>query len=173
MSSSVSLRVGIAISSVVIFTLASCDRRRAEKQDTTSFHPPTTSHRVSLNDGGVSIDPHARSTTPEEAAGAQYLCSACYKTVSQAHVHVIPWFNDSTQDYVTAFRCDDDWLTSLDETRKHFLANLGHAEDRDKFVAFFQRHNVVGLKSSDAAQLKSDGLEILNKLQKTQLVLSP
>lgn len=64
-------------------------------------------------------------------------------------------------------------LSSLDETRAHFLASLEHSEDREKFAAFFERHQLFGLAAAEAAALKRDGLAILDKIRNKQIVLSP
>jgi len=170
--SSVWIFVGaVGFGAVLGFT--ACSRRPADDADHTRFRPPTELHTVSLTDGGIAIDPQPRAVTADEATGSEYMCSSCYKAFSQAHIHVIPWFNDSLSDYVTTFRCDDDWLSSLDETRAHFLASVEHPEDRARFVAFFARHQLSGLDASDAAALRSDGLALLDKIRAKQIVLSP
>jgi hypothetical protein len=156
-----------------VLVFAACSRRRADDADHTRFRPPTELHAVSITDAGIAVDPHARTVTADEAAGSEYMCSTCFKVVSQAHIHVIPWFNDSEGDYVTTFRCDDDWLSSLDETRAHFLAGVEHPQDRAKFVAFFERHQLSGLDASDAAALRRDGLALLDKIRAKQIVLPP
>jgi hypothetical protein len=170
--SSVSRSTRIAVLGAVLVT-AACSKRQADESDHSRFRPPTEGHAVSLDDGGLRVDPHSKAITSTEAAESMYMCSECFKTVSQAHVHVIPWFNDSLDNYVTTFRCDDHWLSSLDETRAHFLANLEHSEDREKFVAFFERHQLSGLGAADAAALKRDGLAILDKIRNKQIILSP
>jgi len=134
-----------------LLVFAACNRRPVDDADHTRFHPPTELHAVSITDGGIAVDPHSTKVTADETGEPEYMCSRCYKVVSQAHVHVIPWFNDSMGEYVTTFRCDDDWLSSLDETRAHFS----------------------GLNSSDAAALRRDGLALLDKIRAKQIILSP
>ena len=161
----------VLLGAVVVFAV--WGRRRVDDAEPTRFHPPTELHAVSVTDAGIAIDPHPRTVTADEAAGAEYMCSSCYKVVSQAHIHVIPWFNDSVGDYVTTFRCDDDWLSSLDETRAHFLASVEHPQERAKFVAFFERHQLSALDGSDPAALRREGLALLDKIRTKQIVLSP
>lgn len=169
--SSVSTFAGIAVLCAVLI-LVSCSGR-ADEGDHSRFRPPTEGHAVSLDDGGAHVDPHPKTITAAEAAGSTYMCSKCLKVITQAHIHVIPWFNDSLDNYVTTFRCDDDWLSSLDETRAHLLANLEHPADREKLVAFFERHQLSRLDAADAAAFKRDSLAILDKIRNKQLVLSP
>jgi hypothetical protein len=160
----------VAVGAVLAF--AAYSRRRADDSEPRHLRP-TEAHAVSLTDAGIAIDPQPKLLTASEAAGAEYMCSACFNVVSQARVHVIPWFNNEMGDYVTTFRCDDDWLASLDETRAHFLSSVEHAEDRAKFVAFFERHRRSGLDAADAAALRRDGLSLLDKIRAKQIVLSP
>ena len=50
---------------------------------------------------GIEMEAGLRApTSPEDEPapdGPAYLCSACFATVSQNQVHVIPWFNDSSR----------------------------------------------------------------------------
>jgi len=75
--------------------------------------------------------------------------------------------------YVTTYRCDEDWLSSLEETRKHFLAHIGEVEDREKLVAFFRRHDIPVPQVVDATKWKTEGSALLDKIQKRELILSP
>lgn len=158
---------------IAVLVFAARMRRQADDADHARFHAPTEGHAVSLTDGGIAVDPRPTILTADESAGSEYMCSSCYKTFSQAHIHVIPWFNDSMGDYVTTFRCDDDWLSSLDETRAHFLASVEKPEDRARFVAFFERHQLSGLDASNAAVLRREGLALLDKIRAKQIILSP
>jgi hypothetical protein len=141
--------------------------------DPTVFHPSTENHAVTISDAGrVHIDPVARTSSPEEAAKVPYMCSRCYKTVPQAEVHVIPWYDDSERDYVTTFLCDADFHVSLEETRHHVSANANDAADRARFAAFFERHQLPGVDAASPAY-KHDALAILDKIEKRTLVVSP
>jgi len=161
----------VVVGAVLVFAVSG--RRPADDADHTRFRPPTEGYSVSLTDGGVTVDPEPKILTAGEAAGSEYLCSKCLKLFPQAHIHVIPSFDDSMANYITTFRCDDDWLSSLDETRAHFLASVEHPQDRARFVAFFERHKLSGLDASDPAVLRRDGLVLLDKIRARQIVLSP
>jgi hypothetical protein len=47
----------------------------------------------------------------------QILCSGCLRVIPESFVHVIPHFNCDVGGYVTIFRCEQCWLSALEETR--------------------------------------------------------
>ena len=61
--------------------------------------------------------------------------------VAESHIHVVPGFNETAGGYVTSYRCDDCWLTTLDET----AARLATCEDEEEIASlciFFERYNI-------------------------------
>lgn len=100
------------------------------------------------------------------------MCSQCYRVVTQEHVHVIPWFNESLNNYVTTFRCDEHWQASLAETRAHFLADAAGSAERAKLIEFFVSHEVP-FRTTTAAEREHEALDMLTRLANRELVLSP
>lgn len=82
-------------------------------------------------------------------SGPDVLCSACYSIAPSATAHVIPWWNAGAEDFFTTFRCENCWLSSLDET----VEKVSTLDDdaRKKFVEFLRRHKVDGLADSAAS----------------------
>ena len=69
----------------------------------------------------------------------QVLCSACLEVYPESTIHVIPWFNDSAEAYVTTYRCERCWLPSLADTS----ARLSDTPDDDEIASaaeFFERY---------------------------------
>lgn len=71
----------------------------------------------------------------------QALCSACFTGVPVARAHVVPHYNDMLLGYVTAYRCENCWLKTLDETRDR-LAACTDPEEVATAAAFFERYKV-------------------------------
>ena len=77
----------------------------------------------------------------ENAEERQVACSACLKIFSEHLVHVIPYYNNDAEGYVTTYRCGECWLPALAETR----ARLNSTEDEAEIAsaaAFFERYGV-------------------------------
>ncbi|HSO00772.1 MAG TPA: hypothetical protein VLS89_20915, partial [Candidatus Nanopelagicales bacterium] len=72
------------------------------------------------------------------------LCSACFRALPASQIRVIPWHNESVDNFVTTFRCGDCVATSLAETR----ARLDAGDDREvvRLAEFFGRHAVMILE---------------------------
>jgi hypothetical protein len=162
---------GVVALAIAVTVLVVAVRKPDAPSRPTEFLPPTVGYSVTLDDGGARIAPEPKLLSKSETA--QYMCSKCLRVVSQEHVHVIPWFNDTLGDYVTTFRCDDDWQASLSETRVRFLAHLDDADERSRFVAFFARHGIDGLDADDRERLQRDGSALLDQIARRQVVLSP
>jgi hypothetical protein len=78
---------------------------------------------------------------PEDSEERQILCSGCLQVFPESLVHVIPYFNDRANAYVTTYRCERCWLPALEETRARLAATRSDAEIVSA-GAFFQRHGV-------------------------------
>lgn len=162
---------GVVAISIAVAVLIVVVRQPDTPSRPTAFHPPTVGHAVSIDDGSAQIA--TEPTVLRDPEAAQYMCSKCLRVVSKEHVHVIPWFNESLGDYVTTFRCDDDWQISLSETRMRFLAHVDDPAERSSFVAFFARHGIKGLDANDRARLERAGIELLGQIARQKVVLSP
>lgn|SRR4051812_20778272 len=162
---------GVVALGIAVTVLFIAVRKPEAPSGPAEFTPPTVGYSVTLDDGGVRIASEPKLLGKSETA--QYMCSKCLRVVSQEHVHVIPWFNDTVGDYVTTFRCDDDWQASLSETRVRFLAHLDDAGERSRFAAFFARHGIDGLDADDRERFKRDGSALLDQIARKQVVLSP
>jgi hypothetical protein len=77
---------------------------------------------------------------PAEAGPAMF-CSGCFTICSGPSAHVIPWWNDTAEDFLTTFRCERCWLKSLDET----FGKITDWDDgvREKFCQFLDRHRLA------------------------------
>src|SRR5580698_1630675 len=71
----------------------------------------------------------------------QVLCSGCGQVVPESAVYVIPFFNDYAGGYVTTYRCEQCWESSLEDTRTR-LADTEDETEIASAAAFFERHNV-------------------------------
>jgi len=69
------------------------------------------------------------------------LCSACFESVPVPKTHVIPSYNDVLQMYVTTYRCETCWLTTLDATRDR-LSACEDAAEVATCAEFFERYKV-------------------------------
>ncbi len=76
---------------------------------------------------------------PEERCIA---CSGCLRLVSERLVHVIPYFNNDVRGYVTTYRCEQCWRTSLAETRLR-LENTKDEIELESAVTVFERQGVI------------------------------
>jgi hypothetical protein len=52
----------------------------------------------------------------------QVVCSQCLEIVDEPAVHVLPWFNDDMDAFVTTYRCEACWPSSLEQTRARIAA---------------------------------------------------
>jgi hypothetical protein len=78
---------------------------------------------------------------PEDSEERQILCSGCLQLFPVSLVHVIPYYNDRVNAYVTTYRCEQCWIPALEETRTRLAATQSEAEIVSA-GAFFQRHGV-------------------------------
>jgi hypothetical protein len=76
--------------------------------------------------------------TPEER---QFVCSGCLQIVPESLIHVLPYFNDTVNRYVTTYRCETCWLPALDETRTH-LAKAEDWAEISSLAGCFESHGV-------------------------------
>ena len=79
--------------------------------------------------------------TSNEPDERQFVCSACLEVVPESLIHVLPQFNDDVGGYVTAFRCERCWLTSLDETLIR-VSKMEHPDEAESLGGFFERYGV-------------------------------
>lgn len=78
---------------------------------------------------------------PDDPEERQIICSGCLQGFPEFLVHVIPYFNNSVNRYVTTYRCEQCWIPALEETRTR-LANTQNETEIVSAGAFFQRHGV-------------------------------
>ena len=76
---------------------------------------------------------------------ASALCSDCCRALPASQIRVIPWYNDSANDYVTTFRCSECLPKGLAETRAHLEA--GGDREVTRLSEFFGRHAVTILEA--------------------------
>ena len=103
------------------------------------------------------------------------LCSACMTTSQVAEAHVIPWWNDDRQDFLTTYRCGGCFLKSIGETRSKI--SLLDADIREKFCEFLERHGYT----MDAQVIREASLEdaarmigtVLDAIESGDVRLSP
>ncbi|HXC27094.1 MAG TPA: hypothetical protein VNV38_03995 [Stellaceae bacterium] len=74
-----------------------------------------------------------------EEAERQVLCSRCLEVFAESQIHVIPWFNETAERYITTYRCEQCWLPSLAETRTRLSVMQDEAEIADA-AEFFKRN---------------------------------
>ncbi|MGC3968504.1 MAG: hypothetical protein QM775_14335 [Pirellulales bacterium] len=108
-------------------------------------------------------------------AGPTLICSGCYTICRGSAAHVIPWWNESQNDFVTTYRCDGCLLQSLDETEAKVRA--WDASTRDKFCEFLQRHRLPDLAGqiheAPLPEATRPALAFLNRLRSGEHRLSP
>lgn len=77
----------------------------------------------------------------EEDGERQAMCSGCGAVVAESDIHVIPHFNETANQYVTTFRCENCWHAALTATRKR----LGDAaaDEIALLVSFFERYGYI------------------------------
>jgi hypothetical protein len=75
-----------------------------------------------------------------EGSERSVFCSGCYNVFPESKIHVIPHFNETVMNYVTTYRCNECWLSALDDTTKR-LARAS-ANELAQVAEFFGRHNV-------------------------------
>ena len=68
-------------------------------------------------------------------------CSGCFTVFAEAKIHLIPCYNDTLRNYVTAYRCESYWLDGIDETRKRIELTESSGEI-ELAAEFFKRHAV-------------------------------
>src|SRR5947209_723365 len=71
----------------------------------------------------------------------QVVCSGCLQVVPESRIVVIPFYNGDSRGYVTTFRCDRCWSSSLGETRTRLRSTEDDAEIASA-AAFFERHGI-------------------------------
>jgi hypothetical protein len=79
--------------------------------------------------------------TTEDPEERQVMCSGCTAVFPESEVHVIPYFNNDAQGYVTTYRCEQCWIPALARTSVE-LANTEDEALIASAVAFFRRHGV-------------------------------
>jgi hypothetical protein len=79
--------------------------------------------------------------TTEDPEELQVCCSGCMAVFPESEIHVIPYFNNDAQGYVTTYRCEQCWIPALARTSVE-LATTGDAAMVASAVAFFRRHGV-------------------------------
>ena len=103
------------------------------------------------------------------------MCSDCMSVRPMSDIHVIPWWNQSAQDFVTTYRCGQCWRKSLAETRS-LIKNLD-LDKRDKFCQFLDRHGCAALADpARTASMEGAGKffdEVLNVMESGGLRLEP
>ena len=92
------------------------------------------------------------------------LCSSCFKLCTGDNAHVIPWWNDILENFVTTYRCGNCWLTSLDETKVRI--NVLDEDSRDKFCAFMERHKHAGRAKSIRLASLAEASRMINEFLK-------
>lgn len=107
---------------------------------------------------------------------ASVVCSGCFQIASGPEAHVIPWFNDSVNDYLTTYRCEICWKASLEETRERVRAHHQDSRELSLFFEFFKRHGVVVLEHERGdppdRQLPL-ALALLDQIEQRKLILNP
>jgi hypothetical protein len=100
---------------------------------------------------------------PKKEEEHQALCSACYQSVPLPKTHVIPHFNDHLNAYVTTYRCDNCWLTTIDATR----LRLSMCQDPDEVATcaeFFERYKVKVMEHRRGDPLEAVKAKLLQLL---------
>jgi hypothetical protein len=102
------------------------------------------------------------------------LCSGCIRDFRESQIHVLPAFNDSVEDYVTTFRCQDCFGPTLEQTR----ARLSVTDDEDpeigQLAAFFERHVIFiheHRRGDPGAVVKHILLFMLERMRTGKIVL--
>jgi len=70
----------------------------------------------------------------------QVLCTGCSQAFPELDVTVVPWWNDSADNYVTAYRCYNCVASALADTRARLAAADDHVA---KVCSWFERNGVV------------------------------
>ena len=101
------------------------------------------------------------------------LCSACFRALPASQIRVIPWHNETVDNFVTTFRCGACVATALAETR----ARLDAGNDRDvvQLAEFFGRHAVTILehrRGDPPAAVRPLLAHLLGRLERGELTLA-
>ena len=78
---------------------------------------------MSLTDTDMAVGKKPGGTPEADAA-----CSGCYQTFPESKIHLIPVFSDYTNGYITAYCCDDCWITALHKTAERIRSTDGPDE---------------------------------------------
>ncbi len=100
------------------------------------------------------------------------LCSDCFRALPASQIRVIPWYNESPNDYVTTFRCSECLPKALAETRAHLEA--GGDREVTRLSEFFGRHAVTILeyrRGDPAAVVRPILLHMLGMLEAGTMTL--
>jgi hypothetical protein len=107
----------------------------------------------------------------EDDEERQVFCSGCLQVFPESQIHLIPYFNDSVNGYVTTYRCEQCWKPALDETRTRLASTKDEAEIFSA-GAFFQRHGVYileFLRGDPAPSVQKVVLGLIDKLRSDDL----
>ncbi|UQA57486.1 hypothetical protein [Polyangium aurulentum] len=101
------------------------------------------------------------------------LCSACFRALPASQIRVIPWHNETLDNFVTTFRCGDCVATALAETR----ARLEAGGDREvvQLAEFFGRHAVLiheHRRGDPPAAVRPLLAHLLGRLERGELTLA-
>lgn len=113
---------------------------------------------------------------PPFPPNAKVMCSGCAAVLLGAEVRVLPWFNETAQDYLTTYRCKTCWPGSLQETRDRFTARAHDPVELRRFFGFFERQGVICLeyrRGDPPAVLLALGSAILDRVASGALVIAP
>lgn len=93
------------------------------------------------------------------------VCSSCFTECSIVGAHVIPWWDESAHDFLTAYRCDNCLPQALAEVAERVQG--WDTSARDKFCEFLDRHQLA----SFAQQLREASPPEASRLAKVFLDL--
>jgi hypothetical protein len=112
--------------------------------------------------------------TEESEAPYNLLCSACYTPCPAADAHVVPRWRPEQRRIITAYRCNNCWLSALGELRAVIAS--GEAELPGSFCDFLVRQGFTDtdvIRAAPAEQQREYLLVIVDAIESGKLTFHP
>ena len=111
----------------------------------------------------------------EDGTPVLFMCSGCYTPTPVAEGHVIPHWNPTVRRILTAYRCNNCWISGLDETRT--ALSSGDADVIPSFCDFLELQRFTtdaeALRAAPPDEVRAVLMAMLDAVQSGRATFDP